>query len=358
MTNLGKSARLLFLGVMVGQSPAAQAATLQAEARTVVQKGDFGFQGKKKHVDKIRSSLSGIACVRQNDAHRCLVVFDEGGEARQVVFRDRVFEKSADPIVLLEGDIELDAEGAATDGSYAFVAGSHSVKRTTCEENPDSRFLLRFKLDGNGAAARDTFGRLVDIKKSDRLFELLKGNEALAPSLNKCLGTLPPEKAPELMGERGFNIEGLATNSGRLYFGLRGPAQDGNTYLISIKHAEFFEGKDADLKVTKIEVGPSRGIRDMQFANNGLLLLAGPDDDNGAGVTSTILFAATEDLEKELVSPTRIAELDLKAFEGTNGKPAKPESIAILEETPGNFLVLILADGAIDGGPKTFRVPR
>src|ERR1700756_2143442 len=118
-----------------------------------------GFQFDKK-ADKKRESLSGIACPSLAAVPRlCVAAFDEGIEARYVVIDGNRLVPQPDNIVLLAGGRELDAEGAARDGDMVYITGSHSPKRGDCAINPDSRHVVRFKVDSStGRATSDLSG--------------------------------------------------------------------------------------------------------------------------------------------------------------------------------------------------------
>ena len=80
---------------------------------------------------------------------------------------NKVLTIDAEPVVLRASTGELDAEGAATDGRYFYVTGSHSAKRGDCASNPGSRHVIRFRLDpATGRALRSpagsASGKLVD----------------------------------------------------------------------------------------------------------------------------------------------------------------------------------------------------
>src|SRR4051794_33664947 len=86
--------------------------------------GDFSFEKKPA---KTRESLSGIACPAPSASpRRCIAAFDEGVEARYVTVAEGTFGPEPDPIVLLAGGKELDAEGAARNGNTVYVIGSQS----------------------------------------------------------------------------------------------------------------------------------------------------------------------------------------------------------------------------------------
>ena len=103
--------------------------------------------------DKVRRAASGVACISRNGTQRCLVVFDEGQKAHFAQLGPGTFDPLGEPVVLSGSDGELDAEGAATDGEFHYVVGSHSVKRESCVSNPASRVLIRFRASWPAAGA-------------------------------------------------------------------------------------------------------------------------------------------------------------------------------------------------------------
>ena len=104
---------------------------------------------------------------------------------------------------------ELDAEAAAVDGGYFYVAGSHAAKRETCCDNSDSRRVYRLTADENG--------HIGTMAHSERLWDAMRGLPELAsyavPGDCRC------DRAP---GRNRVDIEGMAAANGRLFFALRG----------------------------------------------------------------------------------------------------------------------------------------
>ena len=99
----------------------------------------FHFDLGKKKLQKTRQSVSGMACNLDAIRQRiCLMAFDEGAQARYAYVGNKVLTIDAEPVVLRASTGELDAEGAATDGRYFYVTGSHSAKRGDCASNPGS----------------------------------------------------------------------------------------------------------------------------------------------------------------------------------------------------------------------------
>ena len=326
----------------------------------------FQFELKKKKLQKTRQSVSGIACTLNVAQQRvCLLAFDEGAEARYATLDRQALRIDLEPVVLRGTSDELDAESAATDGRYFYVAGSHSAKRGDCASNPGSRHVIRFRLDpATGRALRTPGGALVDYTDSGKLWPLMQAQPELAPSVGerKCLGDAPPDKAPERAGQQGVNIEGMAVQGGQLYFGFRGPVRDGVARVLAVNTEALFSpqpASDAKPTVTRLALGPHRGIRDMVAVKTGLLLLAGPDDsraNQGAGWTVAWWDGKTA---AGVVQPRLLAALDLSGVTLRHcDKELKPEAITVLEETATTYQLLVLSDGLCDGGPLTFTVPR
>ena len=326
----------------------------------------FQFDLKKKQLQKTRQSVSGIACNLNAAQQRiCLLAFDEGAEARYATLERQALRIDAEPVVLLGTTDELDAEAAATDGRYFYVAGSHSAKRGDCASNPGSRHVIRFRLDpATGRALRAPTGALVDHADSGRLWPLMQAQPELAPYVGerKCLGDEPPDKAPTLAGQQGVNIEGMAVQGGQLYFGFRGPVLDGVARVLAVNAEALFSLQPTSApktSVTRLALGPHRGIRDMVAVKTGVLLLAGPDDsraNQGAGWTVAWWDGKAA---AGVVQPRLLAALDLSGVKLRRcDKELKPEAITVLEETPTAYKLLVLSDGLCDGGPLAFTVPR
>lgn len=329
--------------------------------------GDFALPDKKT-----RRSASGVACTGQGADRLCLVAFDEGGEVRHARLQGDRWLPQPRRVVLLQptgagGKVELDAEGAATDGRYHYVTGSHTVKRGDCKANPDSARVMRFPVgtsDGGGAP-----GMPAGLSVSDRLTAIMQAQPALKDHVGKCLGTSPPEKRESLQGGRGVDIEGLAVAHGRLYFGFRGPSVDGEVPLLAVETEPFFAGGDARPVVTRVRVGAHQGIRDLQAVADGLLLLVGPDDDKpvrGEGEWSVALLDGRglpgwPGAAAARAEPRVLARLDLAPVRSALGacdKEVKPEAISVLAEEAGRYRLLVLSDGLCDGGPLVYDVPR
>jgi hypothetical protein len=313
-----------------------------------------GFDFERRR-DKTRRSASGIACPPRaaSEASRtCLVVFDEGAEARFAQVGNGSLAPRAERVPLRPPGV-----------GELYVTGSHAAKRGDCSSNPDGRHVIRFRRDdASGGAARDPTGALDGYADSDRLWQLMATQPELAPFVGegKCLGTLPPPGAPALRGRRGVDVEGLAAKGGRLFFGFRGPVVEGRAPVLGVQAAGLFDTAGPDARVTFLDLGEGRGIRDLQSVSSGFLVLAGPGDDpTDSAVGYVLAFWDGESKASPVARPRVLARLDLREVRlGTCDKEIKPEGVAVLDETPSEYLILVLSDGMCDGGPTTIRIPR
>ena len=350
--------------VAIAQSAAPQ---LAPDGGTWSSGAGFSFGLKKKKEIEVRQSLSGIACnVNAQQQRICLMAFDEGAEARYATLVNGSLKPDDEVVVLRSTQGELDAEAAATDGRYFYIAGSHSTRRGDCASNPESRHVIRLRLDpASGRALRPSgSGPLADYADSSRLWDIMQAQPALAPHMGEraCMGSEPPRQAPMLAGKQGVNIEGMAAKDGRLYFGFRGPVVEGVARVLSVDAQALFEGGDVRPTLTSLGLGKQRGIRDMLAVNGGFLLLAGPDDSpSSQGGDWTIWWwdgksaAATPGTG----APRALATLDLRQVALRKcDKQLKPEAMTLLDESADSWTLLVLSDGLCDGGPLTFKVPR
>ncbi|KQP18326.1 DUF3616 domain-containing protein [Pseudorhodoferax sp. Leaf267] len=310
----------------------------------------FEFADQQK---KTRQSVSGIACAPNAAGVRmCLVVFDEGTQARFAeVDAGRVVPQPGGVLFGVPGK-ELDAEGAATDGRFFYVTGSHAVKRSDCAPNEASQYVLRFARDGaTGQALPPAPGAVTPggYQHTRRLRALFANDFQLQPSLGvgRCLGT------------GALDIEALAVRDGRLHFGLRGPTEADHAFIASVDADAFFSGADAGLTVTRVPVGYRRGLRDMAVVPQGILLLAGPDDHPDSRDAGWAVSLWDDKSAGRLAAPRLLATLDLRTVARSKcDDDTKPEAMALLEETAQAYRVLVLSDGMCDGGPLVFDIPR
>lgn len=333
------------LAVLLAQPAVAKGPKVAPEGPIWDTSPGFDFPNADKP-DKMRRSLSGIACANEiNGTRRCIAAFDEGGEARYAIIDGTRLVPQPEPIVLLPGKRELDAEAAAHDGRFVYITGSHSRHRDQCKANEDSRHVYRLEVQQDGRL--EPSSQPVDDK--GRLWRLMSTDKVLSPFVDKCLGE----------DGHGINIEGLAARNGQLYFGFREPAKDRTAYILRVAARALFEGGDLEPKLfTVVEVGKASGIRDLLAIPEGLLVLVGPDDDSKEGVPWWIGFWDASDASDK-IELRPLAELKLPDVSGHDcQKEIKPEAMTLLSEGPDFRRMLILSDGLCDGGPLTFRIPK
>lgn len=360
----------LVLALLPAFASLAASAQMPAPAPTIVPEGEvwasdagFDFGLNKKKEKKTRRSVSGMACnLDARQQHICLLSFDEGAQARYATLGPQALKPDDEELVLRTAKGELDAEAAATDGHYFYVTGSHSARRSDCASNPDSRHVIRLRLDpATGRALRTASGTLADLADSTRLWAIMQAQPGLAAYVGeqKCLGSDPVpgarKKDPSQPGQQGVNIEGLAVHGGRLYFGFRGPVAAGMAKVLSVDAEALFKGGDTRPELVSLPLGPQSGIRDMIAVNKGFLLLVGPDDSPSSQKAPFGIWhwdgksAHAKNIAQLDTSQVRLRKCD---------KELKPEALTVLEETPQAYRLLVLSDGMCDGGALAFTLAR
>lgn len=317
-----------------------QAVVLRPESGPLAAHGSFGFGGK---ADKVRRSLSGIACpVRTGSTAHCLAAFDEGNEVRTLTMDGDDYRLSSTPIRLGAKAAELDAEGVASDGRrYLYVTGSHARTRDGCANNPASRQIWRIPYDGSeGLSAQALAG--AQIESSQAAWRAMRRRADLGAS--RC------------PGRGGLNVEGLAWFDGRLVLGLRQGTARGRVRWLAFDAEALFTGEEVSMHVHTAPMGPGVGIRDLATVADGVLMLIGPDDqaDNADQPWRIVLWEPRRD---SLV--TELATLSLPAVPADGcSRRIKPEAMAVLDDSPRHYRIVLLSDGLCDGGPMRFTVPR
>ena len=218
---------------------------------------------------------------------------------------------------------------------------------------PHSQHVIRFKRDprsGTASYAAGSREKPEGYQDSGRLLSIL----ATQPKLKNYLDGV------KCLGEGGLDIEGLAVRGGRLYFGLRGPTEQGFAFVVSVDTEAFFSTADPQTEVTRVQVGAKRGVRDLATVSDGILVLAGPGDNKAnadAGWTLSHWDGKTQGSSD--AKPKQLAALNLSGVaKRACDKEIKPEGIALLEETPQHYQLLVLSDGMCDGGALLFKIAR
>ncbi|WP_306150098.1 MULTISPECIES: DUF3616 domain-containing protein [unclassified Roseibium] len=296
------------------------------------------FDGKKK----LRKSISGAACAPVAPPV-CVVALDE----KQ---RTQFFTIDGNRIIpgksmrLLPKELngaktgEIDAEGAAYGDGYFYIVGSHGLSRKKAEFNPSSFFLFRFSVDEETGFPEFEFSKkkvAPDIERTDALRAILKGApDPIGQYAEKPLGE----------GGGGVNIEGLAYHDGRLYIGLRGPSVEGRAFLRSVNVDALFSNSKPDLDVIELALGSGTGVRDLAAVSDGLIVLSGPVQSKGDYALHHLRFPS--------LTLSKLADLKMP------DKDHKAETVLVLAENAASFDLLVMYDGATDGGPREYRFAR
>ncbi|MGA0530412.1 DUF3616 domain-containing protein [Hansschlegelia sp. KR7-227] len=333
-------------GLAAAHPARADDAPLKPVVAPIAATGSFGFTSDDDDPDDIlelRRAASGVACWEGSaGARRCLIAFDEGGSARLATLSDTAYEPDPAAVTVKAGAKEVDAEGAAVGDGKVFVVGSHAMKRKmkkgACKPNPDSATLVRYGFD---AAA----GRPTGQPQAGFLIDALRTTPALAPHLGKCLNK-----------GQGLDIEGVAYQAGRLWFGFRGPAAGGQALLLSVDAEGVFDASKAPVAgdLHRAAVGAGRAIRDMQAVGDDLLLLVGPDDREGDQPYGLVLWNATAGARWSRDLDLAGLPGDRPALDGCTDKEIKPEAVSVVDPAADPWRILILSDGLCDGGPMWF----
>ncbi|MGB5086934.1 MAG: DUF3616 domain-containing protein [Methylocystis silviterrae] len=312
-------------------------------AQRVAPESPIPWQVDKRHfaAKRANEAFSGFAC---GTSGICVLAVDEGRQGAFMRINGERLVSIGEPFEFDGVEKELDAEAAAVDGGYFYVAGSHAAKRQTCCDNSDSRRVYRLTTDENG--------HLGTMAHSERLWDAMRGLPELAsyavPGDCRC------DKEP---GRNRIDIEGMAAAKGRLLFALRAPNVEGNGYIVSVDARALFEGGDLRPSLATVPLGANKGFRDLAIADGVALALVGPSDaESSADYSIVELRGLTTGVA---VQPIELAALDLQdAPLGKKGSLIKPEAITLLEVNPRRYRLLVLSDGGDGGAPLVFNIPR
>ncbi len=319
------------------------------------------FLGKKK---KTATDLSGMACLPASGASRtCLAVNDENKNAQFVTIKGD--QMIVGPPVTLIGDAaddkrtlgsppakfgcsagqgdfgELDGEGVAFSAPYFYVVGSHGCARKKNEFRLSSFILSRVRVDDAGQpAANDA------VQNTYRVSDVLQNAGEAAKFF-----------AQDLKTKAGLNIEGIAVDGDRIWFGLRAPFdKDSRAFLVEASVKDLFEAGHDPSKAAPIAPIPvaldKLGIRDLAvLPNNRLLILAGATE--GPEVPFRIF----------IFNPTDRSTTELGTLPGVtqtveNEKVlGKAEGITVLDMDADKIRAVVLFDDLPDGAPQIAVIP-
>jgi hypothetical protein len=311
------------------------------------------FLGKKKK--DIATDLSGIACMAPKGTSRtCLAVNDENKNA-QFLTIDGNQMTVGKPVTLI-GDApdkqtlgsppkkldcsagpgkygDLDGEGVTLSAPYFYVVGSHGCSRNTNEFRLGSFILSQIRVDDSGQPVKDA------VQNTYRVSDILEHAGEAAKSFGKDLKTA-----------HGLNIEGIAADGDRLWFGLRAPLEKDSAFLVAASVKDLFEaGHDRSKAkpIPPVEVALGElGIRDLAvLSDKRLLVLAGATE--GPEVPFHVF----------IVNPADGGKLDLGALPAVTQtvdgelKTGKAEGITVLDMDADQIRAAVLFDGLPNGAP-------
>jgi uncharacterized protein DUF3616 len=244
--------------------------------------------------------------------------------------------------LLGDPDLEIDLEGAAFDGHSLYLIGSHSLARkSTAPDKSRDKNIERMTRIGH-ARSREAVFRI----KLDEHGQLESKNRI---SLSKLLKNDPIlGRFTHIPGkENGVDIEGIATAGGYLYVGFRGPVLRGN--YVPVLVMEFDSPDDYELRYVNLR---GRGIRDITAVHDGFLIIAGPV---GGGDDSFRLCFWNG---KDCVEGTGGLGGDVRTLATLSSETGNPEGLAVFNETAHDYSLVVVYDGAKDGGAMMFTVAK
>jgi hypothetical protein len=350
-------------GVCALPIPFAGANAQTAPAITLTPMKTVGaFLGKKKK--KPATDLSGISCMAPNGAGRiCLAVNDENKNAQFATVEGNQLMVGK-PITLISdapdedtlgspptklgcsagpGEFaDLDGEGVAFSAPYFYVVGSHGCSRNSNEFRLSSFILARIRVDDAGQpVAKDA------VQTTYRVSDILQHAGEASKFFGKDLKTAD-----------GLNIEAIAADGDRIWFGLRAPLdKDSSAFLVEASVKDLFEAGHASSEATpippiKIALG-KLGIRDLaMLPDKRLLVLAGAAE--GPEVPFRIFIA----------NPADGTTAELGTLPAVTGKvedekvTGKAEAITLLDMDANNIRAVVLFDGLPEGAAHIAVIPR
>lgn len=332
----GRLAAAFVLAVLAARMPGAWAQQLPLAAATWTLSAPFAKD------EEARMNLSGVACVPTTPPFTsCLIVNDQKKYAQFFALEGTTIVPGAVIRLVDKGaDGDPDAEGAAYDGDYFYVVGSHGRSRHANKPNDSSYAVFRFPVDR--ITGKTPFpvseDEVVGVEPSARLREAIMNGDIIKDFYDKPLA------------RNGANIEGIAVRDGRMHLGLRGPSGHEHALVVSVDVAAAFT-KDEDLKaaVRWLKLGKDTGIRDLASVRDGVLVLSGPVNDQPVEPAVFLWDDKGGTLRK-------LAELQRP--QGKQGE-LKAETLLVLDDSRADaFRILVMFDGQENGAPTEYLVPR
>jgi len=246
-----------------------------------------------------------------------------------------------------QGADECDFEAVAVDPTtqFYYVLGSHGVSKKKGHSRPEQEALFRLPVDP--------------------ATKLPAPNQATPPpsvSLRDWLQRIPGigDSVGKPLQHNGLSLEGLACRHGNLFIGCRSPHRNGEIAILEVDAAVLFSQPTAAWPLPTIHwlpLGKGLGVRDLAPVQNGFLVLAGD-----SGVVTTPKYPVAENYT---------GDKEFSLFLWQPGKPenlnrignlptakASAEGLIVLDETRDIISILILHDGAYNGGPVLYSLSK
>ncbi len=350
-------------------APAQTGSTISLDPMTL----EGAFMGKKK--DKPAADISGIACMPPVGTKRtCLLVNDENKNAQFATIEEgRLI--AGNPIVLIgdepdtnpkktlgmapdvgcpkgPGDFgEFDGEGVAYSQPFFYVIGSHGCSRNSEKFRLSSFMLARIRVDDQGRPADGEGKPLPADRTADavqttyRVSDVLQRARSVAGFFGKALNSA-----------NGLNIEGMAVDGDKVWFGLRAPVDgDGKAFLISGSLSDLFRDGHSPSQKSPEDVIDVRlanlGIRDLAMLRDRCILVLagaahGPEE-------AFQLFVVDTKVAKPIAKPLGQLPEVKRSVEGEM-TVGKAEAVTVLDPDQGQIVVLF--DALLDGAPRLAKV--
>lgn len=285
-----------------------------------------------------RQNISGAACAATKvPLVSCLAVNDQKKYAQFFsIAGDTIVPGAVIRLLGDNADSDPDTEGVAYHDGYFYITGSHGVARASARDKKAPFTVFRFKVDAQtGKPGFEVTDRQVAVQ--------IERSTVLRDAIRKAafVGAF----AEQPLGANGVNIEGVALQGPRIYFGFRGPSLEGRAVILSGAIDGLFGKQPLDPKVHPLALGAMTGIRDLARVDGGLLVLAGAVNEQDITPAVYLWEPSSGGLKK-------IGDL------GATPPGAKAESLLVLEQQPKRIRVLVMYDGPANGQPMEYWLPR
>jgi hypothetical protein len=311
-----------------------------AAADVLAPKATFQVNPQLSMDDDEATNVSGAACYVADDVRKsCLLIGDEVRYARLFSIDGNTVVPGEKLFLLPERDStgakfkETDAEGIAfADGAY-YLVGSHGLNKKG-KKQASRYFVYRIRVPKDTGRPSD-FGNdksaSAQVERSGALERFI----AAHPVLNAHVLDIP--------GAQGVNVEGIAAAGADLFFGFRGPVEQGAIILQAPARAVFDgDASPAQGHVVNLD---GDGIRDLAAVNGGLLILSGSQERK---LGKARVFFWKPGGERKL-----LADLG-----GPRPDGGQPEALLVMSETSSAYTVLVFSDSSVNGAPTLYEIAK